>query len=160
MKNVANHWNYHSQVELVYGRCYLTTLLIGSRREIINQQVSIRLSTKSLNSTSYYSINWRNCFEANDKKLVGALLLDLSKAFDTISRSVLLNKLKAYGISNEELEWFASYLFYRSLVVDINNKRPNDFYIYSGVPPGSILGPLLFLIFLMTFLMLSKSRKC
>ena len=53
-------------------------------------------------------------FEANDKKLVGALLLDLSKAFDTISRSVLLNKLKAYGISNEELEWFASYLFYRS----------------------------------------------
>ena len=53
-------------------------------------------------------------FEANDKKLVGVLLLDLSKAFDTISRSVLLNKLKAYGISNEELEWFASYLFYRS----------------------------------------------
>ena len=49
-------------------------------------------------------------FEANDKKLVGALFLDLSKAFDTISHSVLLNKLKAY----EELEWLASYLFYRS----------------------------------------------
>ena len=49
-------------------------------------------------------------FEANDKKLVGALFLDLSKAFGTISHSVLLNKLKAY----EELEWLASYLFYRS----------------------------------------------
>ena len=49
-------------------------------------------------------------FEANDKKLVGALFLDLSKAFDTISHSVLLNKLKAY----EELEWLASYLFYIS----------------------------------------------
>ena len=49
-------------------------------------------------------------FEANDKKLVGALFLDLSKAFGTISHSVLLNKLKAY----EELEWLASYLFYIS----------------------------------------------
>ena len=49
-------------------------------------------------------------FEANDKKLVGALFLDLSKAFDTISHSVLLNKLKAY----EELEWLASYSFYIS----------------------------------------------
>ena len=54
------------------------------------------------------------CFEANDKKLVGALLLDLRKAFNTISHSILLNKLKAFGINNEELEWFASYLFYRS----------------------------------------------
>ena len=60
---------------------------------------------------------------------MGALLLDLSKTFDAISRSVLLNKLKAYGINNEELEWFASYLFYRSQVVDINNKRSNDLYI-------------------------------
>ena len=68
-------------------------------------------------------------FEANDKKLVGALFLDLSKAFDTISHSVLLNKLKAYVINNEELEWFASYLFYRSQVVDINNKRSNDLYM-------------------------------
>ena len=90
-------------------------------------------------------------FEENDNKLVGALLLDLSKTFDTISHSVLLNKLKAYDINNEELEWFASYLFYTSQVVDINNKRSNDFYIYSGVPPGSILGPLLFLIFFNDF---------
>ena len=82
---------------------------------------------------------------------MGALLLDLSKIFDAISHSVLLNKLKAYDINNEELEWFAGYLFYRSQVVDINNKRSNDFYIYSGVPPGSILRPLLFLIFFNDF---------
>ena len=75
-------------------------------------------------------------------------MLDLSKTFDTISHSVLLNKLKAYGINTEELEWFASYLFYRNQIFDINNKRSNDFYVYSGAPPGSILGPVLFLIFL------------
>ena len=67
-------------------------------------------------------------------------MLDLSKVFDTISYSVMLSKLKTYGIKNEELEWFASYLFYRSQVVDINNKRP-----------GSILGLLLFLIFFNDF---------
>ena len=63
-----------------------------------------------------------------------------------ISHSVLLNRLKTYGIDNEELEWFACYLFCRSQVVDINNKRSNEFYIYSGVLQGSILGPLLFII--------------
>ena len=47
-------------------------------------------------------------FEADDNKLVEALVLDLSKAFDTISHSVLLSKLKAYDIDNKELEWFPS----------------------------------------------------
>ena len=61
---------------------------------------------------------------------MGALFLDLSKGFDTISHSVLLNKLKAYGINNEELEWFANYLFCRYQVADVNNKQSNEFYIY------------------------------
>ena len=55
-------------------------------------------------------------FEANDEKLVTVLFSDLSEAFDTINHSVLLNKLKAYGIDNEKLEWFTSYLFSRSQV--------------------------------------------
>ena len=90
---------------------------------------------------------------------MGALFLDLSKGFDTISHSVLLNKLKAYGINNEELEWFENYLFCRYQVADVNNKRSNEFYIYSGVPQGSILGPLLFLIFLNNFPNALKKSK-
>ena len=61
-------------------------------------------------------------------------MLDLSKVFDTISYSVMLSKLKTYGINNEELEWLASYLFYRSQVVDINKKRSNDlYYVHSDI---------------------------
>ena len=82
-------------------------------------------------------------FEANDEKLVAVLFSDLSEAFDTINHSVLLNKLKAYGIDNEKLECFASYLFSRSQVFTLIT---NDQTIYSGIPQGSILALLLFLI--------------
>ena len=101
-------------------------------------------------------------FEANDKKIVGALLLDLSKVFDTISYSVMLSKLKTYGINNEELEWLASYLFYRSQVVDFNKKRSN-IYIYIYIVKfhqDQYAGFYCFSYFLMIFLMHSKSRKC
>ena len=102
-------------------RSLMSKFQFGYRRNRSTQQATILLTDEIR-------------FEANDNKLVGALFLDLSKGFDTIRHSVLLNKLKAYGIGNEELEWFVSYLFYRCQVVDINNKRSNEFYIYSGVP--------------------------
>ena len=89
-----------------------------------------------------------------------ALFLDLSKAFYTISYSVLLNKLKTYGIKNEELQMFVSYLFYRSQVVDNNNKRSNEFYIYIVEShKDQYLGVYCFSHFLMIFLMHSKVKS-
>ena len=98
-------------------------LILSSLLEMaVQEQIQDYLEERSLirkfqfsyppnRSTQYATILLTNeiCFEANDKKLVGALFLDLSKAFNTVSYSVLLNKLKAYGINNEELEWFARY---------------------------------------------------
>ena len=77
--------------------------------------------------------------------------MDLSKAFDTVAHSILLEKMTAYGINGMELEWFTSYLFQRKQQVVLNNVRSETHYVKCGVPQGSILGPLLFFIFFNDF---------
>ena len=69
--------------------------------------------------------------------LSGAIYIDLSKAFDTISHNVIIKKLPRYGITEIPQEWFCSYLFGR-----YQQAQP----VYCGVPQGSISGPLLFVL--------------
>ena len=73
--------------------------------------------------------------------------MDLSKAFDTIDHSILLHKLQYYGLYNTELNWFRSYLCNRKQFVSLENTNSSFLNISTGVPQGSILGPLLFLIY-------------
>ena len=80
-------------------------------------------------------------------KLVGATFIDLSKAFDTISHSNLLQKFPKYGIKEGELSWFTDYLFHRSAAVSYGKSSSKIADIQTGVPQGSILGPLLFILF-------------
>ena len=84
-------------------------------------------------------------------KLVGAIFIDLTKAFDTVSHSVLLSKLSVYGIKGVELEWFTNYLFSRKQQVVIQNTKSECEFISCGVPQGSILGPVLFLLYFNDF---------
>jgi sarcosine oxidase/L-pipecolate oxidase len=78
----------------------------------------------------------------------GIALIDLSKAFDLVDRRLLLQKLEEYGITPIAKKWFKSYLNDRYQVVQIASSLSNPALIKSGVPQGSILGPILFLIFI------------
>ena len=80
-------------------------------------------------------------------RLTGAVSLDLSKAFDTVDHNLLLHKLKSVGLSDDTLNWFQSYLTNRKQRTSVGDALSVAAPIIVGVPQGSILGPLLFLIY-------------
>ena len=79
--------------------------------------------------------------------LTGMILIDLQKAFDTINHDILLKKMASLGFSNHSIKWFQSYLSGRRFRVNIKNKYSSTAKIECGVPQGSILGHLLFLLY-------------
>ena len=79
------------------------------------------------------------------------IFLDVSKAFNTINHEILLNKLYQCGMRGTVHDWFKSYLFGRTQQVDYNSNISNIEPVSSSVPQGSILGPLLFIIYMKDF---------
>ena len=87
------------------------------------------------------------CTALDENKATLAVYLDLSKAFDTIDHSILLKKLNFYGIRGQALDWFSSYLYNRKQFVHYKGSDSHVETIKCGVPQGSVLGPLLFIIY-------------
>jgi hypothetical protein len=85
--------------------------------------------------------------QMEEGKYTGLVMLDLQKAFDTVDHKILLDKLEALGVDDMSVSWFKSYLCERKQVVDINGTISEMAKISCGVPQGSILGPLLFLVY-------------
>ena len=75
------------------------------------------------------------------------MFCDISKAFDRVWHKGLIFKLKQYGLSENILKWISSYLQYRKQRVFVNSEFSNEKHINAGVPQGSVLGPLLFLVY-------------
>ena len=87
-------------------------------------------------------------FSMNNHKQVDLLFLDFSKAFDTVPHMRLLNKLSFYGIQGPILQWIRSWLTHRKQKVVVDGESSSATIVKSGVPQGTVLGPLMFLAYI------------
>ena len=86
--------------------------------------------------------------DIDNGKMLLSIFLDLSKALDTLDHSILFRKLTHYGLSQTAIRWFSSYLVGRRQLVEFDGTWSTLVSISTGVPLGSILGPLLFIIYM------------
>ena len=88
---------------------------------------------------------WLSAISRNET--VAAIMVDLSAAFDVVDHGLLLEKLSVYGFDSQTINWFQSYLVGRSQVVLVDGHLSDPLFLEAGVPQGSILGPLLYILF-------------
>ena len=90
--------------------------------------------------------SFRSSVDSN--QIVCGVFLDFAKAFDTVNHSILLKKLEKYGIRGSPLQWFTSYLSNRQQYVSLDHTQSSTKTVLCGIPQGSTLGPLLFLLYI------------
>lgn len=108
-------------------------------------QYGFRLKHSTCDAVTDFTYDMLQSLDKKHSSL--AVYLDLSKAFDTIDHGILLNKLEHYGIRGVALEWFKSYLYQRKQYLSFKGTNSRVLTMPCGVPQGSVLGPLLFILY-------------
>ena len=129
--------------KVLYNRLYSFFM---SKNVIYNKQFGFR-KNHSTGHAINYSVN-KIISELQQRNHVIGIFIDLSKAFDTLDHSKLITKLEHYGIRGMSLDLLKSYLTNRQQYTDVNGTESDLSNIDYGVPQGSVLGPLLFLIYI------------
>ena len=129
--------------KVMYNRLYD---FLEKHDTIYKNQYGFRKNHSTIHALVNMTEDIRNALD-NDHIVCG-VFIDLRKAFDTVDHHILLKKLEYYGVRGIALNWFKSYLSNRRQCVSINGVLSEEAKIEYGVPQGSILGPLLFLIYI------------
>ena len=128
-------------------------IMYGTMRDFIEKHsllYSSQYGFRQAHSTQHAILDMVETIQTNmDKKLFSCgVFIDLKKAFDTVNHTILLDKLNYYGFRGIVNQWFSSYLSNRTQSTEIGSHISSKLNINCGVPQGSVLGPLLFLLYI------------